>query len=282
MHSATETLDLELGMDAPMGSPPAIVGNRQPQAPAQTESAGMIAMIERMAGDNSIDLERLKTLLDLRRSMKEEAARETFNAAMAHVKAELPQVVKNAENTDNHSRYATLDAIGEAADRVIASHGFSTSFYPAPCERDGFLRVECVVAHEGGHERKFSADIPIDATGLKGGVNKTATHAWKSTMTYGRRVLTEMIFDIKSKTLTRDDDGNAAGGKKPPELLSADQADIIRELVKKSESNLEAMLKMCRAESIPDILAADFEPLKKQLEGKLEAKLVKIGEQKFR
>ena len=43
---------------------------------------------------------------------------------------------------------------------------------------------------------------------MKGTQNKTATHAFGSTMSYGRRYLKLMIFDVAT---TDEDDGNAAG-----------------------------------------------------------------------
>lgn len=247
----------------------AVVEARQAPAPV----TAIDPVIERLIADSSIDLERVKTVLALRREMEDDTARRAFNVAMASCKAEIPQVGKNAKNSENNSRYATLDKIGEAIDRIIAKHGFSTSFHPAPCARGGFLKVVCHVAHIGGHERVFEAELPTDAAGIKGSVNKTPIHAWKSTMTYGRRVLTEMIFDVKS---TNDDDGNAAGGRKAPEFITAEQAAIVSELVTKTGSNLEALLKFYRAECIPEILASDYGRLLKQLEQKLEAAKAKI------
>ena len=250
------------------GNAPAVY--ERPPAPAPT---AIDPVIERLISDSSIDLERVKTVLALRREMEDDAARKAFNFAMAGCKAEIPQVVKTGKNTENNSRYATLDKMGEAIDRIIAKHGFSTSFHPAPCAKEGFLKVVCHVAHIGGHERIFEAEIPTDAAGIKGSVNKTPIHAWKSTMTYGRRVLTEMIFDVKS---TNDDDGNAAGGRKAPEFITAEQAAIVTELVAKTGSNIDALLKFYRAECIPEIRASDFDRLIKQLEQKIEAAKAKI------
>lgn len=231
------------------------------QAPAPVAADPMVAMIERMASDPSIDLERVRTVLELRQSMKEEAAREAFSRSMSACKAEMPQVTKNAENTDNHAKYATLDRMGEAADTVIAKHGLWTSFHPAPCSRDGFLKVVCVVGHTGGFERTFDAEIPIDATGLKGGLNKTATHAWKSTMTYGRRVLTEMIFDIKSRD---DDDGNAAGGK-VPSFITDPQVEEIEALIIETDSETTGMLTYVGAKAIETMTPAQYAKAKAAL-----------------
>lgn len=233
----------------------AMVESRQAPAPVATSADPMVAMIERMASDPTIDLERVKTVLELRRSMKEEAAKEAFSRAMSACKAEMPQVTKNAVNSDNKAKYATLDQMGDAADAIIAKHGLWTNFHPSPCAREGFLKVVCVVGHTGGHERSFDAEIPIDATGFKGGLNKTATHAWKSTMTYGRRVLTEMIFDIKSRD---DDDGNAAGGKAPSFITDA-QVEELESLIRETDAETTGMLTYVGARAIETMTPAQFE-----------------------
>lgn len=227
-----------------------------PPLPPQTESEAMLSMIERMASDPSIDLARLEKIMEMRRSLEEAAERRAFNAAMAACKAELPQVVKNAENSDNKARYATLDKVGEAIDAVVAKHGFSLSFNPGKCDLQGFLRIECTVAHSMGHERHYHADLPTDGTGLKGNANKTAIHAWGSTMTYGRRYLTMMIFDVKSRILTPDDDGRAAGGNSA-DTIGAEKA---LELIAIGESvhgkggvDVEAFCRHFKVEVLPDL-----------------------------
>ena len=64
------------------------------------------------------------------------------------------------------------------------------------------------LAHRAGFTKHYRIDVPIDATGMAGKVNKTKTHAMGSTLSYGRRYLKLMAFDIATGD---DDDGNAAG-----------------------------------------------------------------------
>lgn len=243
----------------------------RPQRPPV--AAGLDSVIERLISDPTIDLERVKTALALRKDIEQENARKSYNVAMARCKSLIPVVIKNAENSDNKAKYATLDAIGEQVDHILGENGITTSFYPVPSTKEKYIRVECVVAHVDGYERRFETEVPYDMTGAKGGVNKTEIHGWRSAATYARRTLYEMIFDIKSKKLTLDDDGNAAGGRGSVELISAEQADMIRELVKKTGTNIDTMLAVYKVESIPDIRASDFGRLHKQLEAKLARKI---------
>ena len=236
-----------------------------PLAP-QSEAVAVVSMLERMINDPTIDLSRIEKVLEMRKAMEEDAQRKAFNAAMAACKAELPQVVKNAENTDNKSQYATLDKIGHAIDAVIAKYGFSTSFNPAPGAPPGFQRIEATVAHTAGHERHYTADLPLDAAGKNGTINKTPIHAWGSTMSYGRRYLTMMIFDVKSKVATPDDDGRAAGSGP---TITQEQADKLRELMEAAEANPRIFLEYYRISSVEELpaikLASATAAIEKQL-----------------
>jgi hypothetical protein len=220
-----------------------------PLAP-QSEAVAVVSMLERMINDPTIDLSRIEKVLEMRKAMEEDAQRKAFNAAMAACKAELPQVVKNAENTDNKSQYATLDKIGHAIDAVIAKYGFSTSFNPAPGAPPGFQRIEATVAHTAGHERHYTADLPLDAAGKNGTINKTPIHAWGSTMSYGRRYLTMMIFDVKSKVATPDDDGRGANASA---TIGAEKAIELMALIKEFDADLEQVLKYYKIETLPDL-----------------------------
>jgi len=183
-----------------------------------SETASYIALLERAALDPAFDLTRLERLIELKDKALADAARREFNAAMTAAQRELPQVVRNAENTQTKSTYATLDAIGEAIDPIITGHGFSQSFSSGRDAPAGHYRVICRTAHVGGHEQIDELDIPIDIAGIAGNKNKTATHALKSTISYGRVILTMMVFNVKSRKALPDDDGNAAGGRLEPEL----------------------------------------------------------------
>jgi hypothetical protein len=245
-----------------------IVEARQAPAPV----AGIDDPIMALIRDPSIDLERVKAFLSLRRELADEEerkrkdmiaeqARREFNAALLACKKEIPIVIKNAENTETHSQYSTLDQIGEAIDHIINRHGFTPSFYPLPSTKEGFVKVECLLAHSGGHERRFEAELPFDVAGPKGGTTKTQIHGWKSATTYARKALTEMIFDIKSKKM--DDDGNAAG--KPKGVISDDQVAELRSLIIEANPDpklipqfIEDMLGYLKAHSIEAMTIPQF------------------------
>ena len=262
---AQEPVEAELARDAQ--SPVEIVEARQ----ASTALAGIDPALAALIANPSLDLARVRAVLDLRKEVEQETARKAFNAAMAVVKARIPIIIKNAENTDNKSSYATLDSIGEKVDGILAESGIATSFYPVPGAAAGHVKVECVVSHVDGYERRFEAEVPFDKAGKNGTVNKTDIHAWRSATTYARRTLYEMIFDIKSKKLTKDDDGNAAGRRM---TINEKQAAEIRALVEATSTDEAKMLDGYSCEQIEDLSPVQFGEVRVLLEQK-KAKLAK-------
>lgn len=168
------------------------------------ENADSIAaVIDRAARDKSVDIDKLERLLAMKERIDARAAEAAFNESMKFAQEEMPNIFRDAKNSHTNSRYARLESVNNAVVPVYTRHGFSLSFGTAECPRPGFYRVTCIVSHIAGHSRSYQCDIPDDGQGAKGNANKTATHAFGSTMSYARRYLTLLIFNL---TLTNEDD----------------------------------------------------------------------------
>lgn len=241
-------------------------------APAD-ETTAIISMIERAVRDPSVDIDKLERLMSMQERVALRSAEMAFNAAMQAAQAEMPQVYRDAKNEQTRSRYARLESISAAIRPVITQHGFSLSYGTDTSPLKDHYRVTCVVAHAAGFSRTYFADIPTDANGMKGNQNKTATHAFGSTMSYGRRYLLLMVFDI---ALTNDDDdGQSAGGyssRRQPspggEVITDEQASQIRSLATEVGADIGRFLNYFKAESIPDIPAARYAEAVRLLEAK--------------
>jgi len=179
-------------------------------APEPVSSANaLIQVIERAASNPAIDVEKMERLLAMQERIMTQNAKTAFNEAMRLAQTEMPKIKRNKENKETHSKYADLEAVTDAAVPIYTRHGFSLSYGTADCPIPGHYRVTALCAHVGGYERTYHADVPIDNTGPKGTQNKTMTHGFGSTMSYGRRYLICLIFNI---TLTNEDtDGNRPG-----------------------------------------------------------------------
>ena len=198
---------------------------------AQNQADGIMALIDRVSSDPDYDINKLEKMMELYTQERDRAARDSYMRALSECQAELPAVVRDAENKQTSSAYATLDAVNRAVVPVITRHGFSLAFGEDESTVEGSMRVICTIGHRDGHSTTgHHIDVPMDIAGIKGNANKTATHAKGSTSTYGRRYLTMMMFNV---TLgSEDDDGNIAGGEPVRQLISVDQHNALLDLMK--------------------------------------------------
>lgn len=201
------------------------VAKKQEVIPAENGNA-VLSMIERVAMDPNADVDKLERMLAMQERILDREAESAFNVAMQEAQAEMPRIVRDAKNSSTNSRFARLETIAEKVKPIITKHGFSMSFGTSDSPLEKHYRITCIVSHTAGHSREYHADVPADTTGMKGTQNKTATHGFGSTMSYGRRYLTLLIFDI---ALTdEDDDGNKASGNLISDEVKADLVDLIQ------------------------------------------------------
>ena len=167
-------------------------------------------------------IETVERLYAVSRDDRKEWARQAFHAAMAHVQGELEPVARDADNRQTKSKYARLESISKAITPVYTARGFALSFGTSDCPTEGLVRVTCEATHSAGHSVPYRLDLPMDDSGIQGAVNKTPMHALASTLTYGRRYLTLMVFNLTMAG--EDDDGNSGGG--PMERVLHHQAAV--------------------------------------------------------
>jgi len=158
--------------------------------------------------DKGGDVSQLGALLDLQMKWEGDQARKAYADSMASAQAEMPAIFKDKFNLQTESWYATLESVNNRITPVYTKHGFSLSFDTEDSPLEKCIRIVCRVLHYKGHREEFRYDQPIDDVGIGGKVNKTQVHARGSAITYGRRYLTMMIFNLV--TGDEDDDGNTA------------------------------------------------------------------------
>ncbi len=164
-----------------------------------------------------IDTDQMSKMLEIAERLKATAAKEAYAVDFAVVQANIDGAVKTARNPQTGSMYAKLEGVIEASKPAYTAQGFSVVFYEGVTEVEGHIRVCADVLHRDGHKEPYHYDVPLGGVGIAGKVNMTAIHAKATSVTYGRRYLLCMIWNIP----TQDDDGNAPD-KKPPEVKPPD------------------------------------------------------------
>ncbi|QDP66011.1 MAG: putative essential recombination function protein [Prokaryotic dsDNA virus sp.] len=219
----------------------------------QDATMAMLSMIERAARDESVDIDKMERLWEMREKMLEQDRKEKFNAAMRLAQASIPQVVRDAENSHTKSKYARLETVSKAIMPVITENGFSVSFGTFQSNLDGHYGVTCTVSHTDGYSKDYKSDIPADMAGPSGKANKSATHGFGSTISYGRRYLLCLIFNVTM--VDEDDDGNAAGGN----FITEEQAETLDKLIEKHGKNKEKLLAYFKVNSLLQLNHQQFE-----------------------
>lgn len=227
----------------------AVVESR-PEAQSN-EATALIQVIERAASNPNIDVDKMERLLSMQERILAKNSEMAFNAAMTAAQAEMPKIKRTKDNAQTQSKYADLEHIAEKAVPVYTKHGFALSYGTADCPVPGHARITCLVSHIAGFSRPYQADVPLDLTGLKGNQNKTPTHAFGSTMSYGRRYLVCLIFNI---TLTNEDkDGN-----QPGDCITEQQAADLQAKMEEVGANKEGFLKFLKVKQLADLPAKKF------------------------
>ena len=214
-----------------------------------SESAALISMIERAASDPNVDIDKMERLFQMHERIQERRAVEAYNASMAAAQSDMQAVVRNQENTHTKSKYADLHAIADKALPAIHKHGFGLSFSECSATKEGCISIFCRASHSGGHAETYVFNVPIDDTGAKGTVNKTAVQAYGSTMTYGRRYATCGVFNIQVK----DPDGNT-----PTEFITDDQSEHLKALLSEDGQDMPGFCQHFRIDKVSDLPAAQY------------------------
>lgn len=168
----------------------------------------LASFIERAARDTEFDVQKFGELLRMQREVEHDQARKAFNRAMAAAQAEMQPIVRDAKNSHLNNKYAKLETIDAAIRPVYTKWGFSVRYGSAPSPHEGWIRITCTVAHDGGYFEENHLDAPVSTTGSQGGrMAVTPVQAIGSTVTYLRRYLLGMVMN--AVLADEDDDGEA-------------------------------------------------------------------------
>jgi hypothetical protein len=235
------------------------------------EASGMIeagtpADLLRIAVVGGADVEKLERLMALQERWEKEQARKAFFAAMNRVQSQVEPIIKRSVNQQTRSKYAKLEAVNRVLKPLMTQEGFSVAFSEGE-GKDGQVRVNAMVMHKDGHSQEYHVDLALDNKGMQGAVNKTEVHGKASTLSYGRRYLATLIFDLAF--LDEDDDGNQG---KHAAIISEKQAATLADLCNASGSSIEGVCRSAGVESLAEYPLAAFGYVCGQLKKRADAK----------
>jgi hypothetical protein len=230
--------------------------------PVQSETVSMIGMVERLARDPSVPMERIQGLMDMIKDLRREQAEEAFNDAMAETQREIAPVARDSFNPQTRSKYASYHAVDKAIRPSYTKHGLRVSFAEGSDGPENHVRVYAIVT-KGRHTERSHYDSPIVTTGLAGKAMMTLTHARASAVTYAKRYLVGMIFNLSTG---EDDDGNAAA--RPEDTVDEEQIGTLTELIDSVGADKARFLKFFKVEQLSELPAKRFQEAVNMLNAK--------------
>lgn len=164
------------------------------------DGSGITSMIERLAANPGVDVEKLQKLIDMQERILAHDAEAAFNAAFTLMQPEIPTIAERAR-TDK-TTYAPLEDIIEVIRPIYSKHGFSLGFQTEWPDAKT-VKVIGILTHTAGHARRSEFICGADQTG-----SKNAIQALGSTVSYGKRYTTKDLFCIVTRE--EDDDGRTS------------------------------------------------------------------------
>jgi len=238
-----------------------------PTVHVPAEGNTMMAMLAN-AVNKGMSVETIRELRAIQKEYEADQARKAFMVAMSEFKANPPKVVKDMENKQFNSRYATIEAWLPVIEE-LGKHGISSS-YEYSITPDKRERVTCILTHTLGHSERASAEGLPDTSGKKNPLQEM-----KSTRTYLR---IETLAAVTGLTASgTNDDGNGAGfrmGDVMDESKLCDFLAAIETASNKAEVGKVYLIAIQEASHLKDQEAMD------RLNAKKDAALAKLSEKK--
>lgn len=238
-----------------------------------SNAGALLNIIERAAFDPAVDIARLELLFEMQRKVLADEARVAFEQAMTQAQAEMEPVAREAQNTHTKAKYARLEDIDAAIRPVYTRHGLSLSFNQQEAGA-GSVSVSCKVGHARGHFESYTLTGGLDNVGAGGNANKTPIQALGSSVSYLRRYLTCMIFNIALKN--EDNDGNAQSKAHLVRINAEQKGEILRLIKELADAGIETasfyefIRSQMSAEAVDDLKVADYPRVITALKNKIK------------
>lgn len=208
---------------------------------AQEVASPMVSMIERIALDPNVPIEKLERMLVMQERIQAESAKAAFAGAFAAASSEFPSIPLNGKG-DKNKAYALLKDIIQCTRPILSRHGLALSF-GVESHPDRVI-VTAELMHVAGHTKTTSIELPKDQSG-----SKNAVQAVGSSQTYGQRYTAQAILGLSLGDDIDDDAQSTSGGK-----INADEFFQLKNLLEEAgadEAKFCAYLKVATLEDLP-------------------------------
>ncbi len=237
---------------------------RRGEEKALAQQPTVIEVIQALAVDERVSVEKLAGLFQLQIQAEARQAEREFNIDLAAAMMEMPSVRKDKTKdmgTKGSIPYASYEQLDKILRPIEQKHGFCRIFSTAAADKPGTL-MTLRLLHKGGHAISSTRFLPPDP-----GPGRNDTQAIGSSDSYARRYLTLAIWNIV--TIGADDDGKMAGA------ISQAQADDINSLISEigmTAAGRAAFFQLADVHTVEEIPARRYKDIMQALQSKRAAK----------
>lgn len=226
---------------------------------AKRDEDETLSMIERVALDPRIDVEKLERLLAMKERVLVDNRRIAFEAAMARLQEQVPQINKYGQG--KNSKFAKLEDIDVIIRPLMAAEGFSVTF-DEESHTEKTVTFVMRFAHREGHSESKRLTVPIDvaAKNREGNSVRPAIQDAGSTVSYARRYLLKMHLNIIETNEDTDGESKAT--------ITPDQAAELLKMMDDVKMDRGRFLVFMGVGAAKDILARDWNKAVNALEVK--------------
>jgi hypothetical protein len=231
---------------------------RPTSAPAQQFGAFLMQAL----ANPDISADKMQVMLQMRREILHDQAKEAYQEAFAAFSAEMPAVERDGMVDLGPGKgrfpFTTYEQMDKILRPLLVKHGFSLQFWSSDAENKEMIIVHgALIGH--GWQRESVYPVPPDT-----GPGRNALMARGSAQTYAKRYIADLLCNIVRKGI--DDDARRA----MQATIDPKQVAELNRLIKLTNTNEEGFLKMMvtDAESVGDIRPRDYPRLLMALQEK--------------
>lgn len=247
-------------------------------APIMNETTAIVQMIERAAMNPAVDIDKMERLLQMQERVMDRRAKAAFDAALAIMQPQLPQVDRNgrivilSKEDRNAGRtnappqqstpYALWEDINAAIGPHLAAHGFALSFRTGNTP-EGKITVTGVLSHKEGHREETTITLMHDSSG-----SKNSVQAVGSSISYGKRYTAGLLLNITSRAPGDADDDGKAAGVAADGTISDEQCETLMARIIEVGADVDRFYTHFRIQDIHDFPAKRFGEAMQMLDDK--------------
>lgn len=171
------------------------------------ELAPELALVRDLAKDSTIDVGKLKAIIDLQRGLQADRARAAFERDFAAMQERLPVISKKGEILDRNgkvqSKFSRYEDIQRIVKPILREHGFTVRHKQTP-DTTKEMQMVTGLHHREGHVEYSTFRADSDNTGSKNNVQGLGSVA-----SYGKRYNLSALLDLEESGV--DNDAQSAG-----------------------------------------------------------------------